>query len=597
MKRPWHVWTAFGLCLAVLLGAMGWVSLTALRSERAEAETRRQAAIEENVRLALWRMDSLLAPLIAQEAARAYFVYSAFYPAERAYDRMFSEIGRGEVLVPSPLLTASSSQVLLHFQFESDGRLASPQAPEGNMRDLAETGYKTHEQIDAAMAQLAEFRRKVSLAALNEHRPRQSLEPQDEMIVVQPPLDSQDPNWSATQQSARNAAEFSARKIIRDNMDRQAQMQSNDSALLTSSIVNATVMQPVWAAGELLLVRWVKADGREYVQGCWLDWGKIRPWLLASVNDLLPGAGLQPVRAEDGNGQARMLASLPVRILPGAVDPGPASGGSPVVFSLIIAWVCVLLAAGASAGLLRGAVALSERRGAFVSAVTHELRTPLTTFRLYSEMLAEGMVTDEAKRARYLETLRGEAGRLSHLVENVLAYARLERSRIGGRAEVLTVGKLLDRVQDRLAQHAQRSAMELVVEAGEAERAAQLKVDPSGVEQILFNLVDNACKYAASAARRVIHVQAELSGATVALRVCDHGPGIDPREAVALFRPFRKSARDAANSAPGVGLGLALSRQIARSMGGELTIDTCVSDGACLLLTLPALCRRKARPC
>ncbi len=74
---------------------------------------------------------------------------------------------------------------------------------------------------------------------------------------------------------------------------------------------------------------------------------------------------------------------------------------------------------------------LSERRRIFVSAVTHELRTPLTTFRLYTDMLADGMVSGEEKRRSYLERLRGEAQRLSHLVENVLFYARLESGRAG----------------------------------------------------------------------------------------------------------------------------------------------------------------------
>ncbi len=75
--------------------------------------------------------------------------------------------------------------------------------------------------------------------------------------------------------------------------------------------------------------------------------------------------------------------------------------------------------------MLRGVLALSERRASFVSAVTHELRSPLTTFRMYAEMLAEGMVRDEQQRDRYLSTLRQEADRLSHLVDNVLQYARL----------------------------------------------------------------------------------------------------------------------------------------------------------------------------
>ena len=79
--------------------------------------------------------------------------------------------------------------------------------------------------------------------------------------------------------------------------------------------------------------------------------------------------------------------------------------------------------------VLGGALSLSERRGTFVSAVTHELRTPLTTFRLYTEMLDEGMVASGESQRNYMKTLRSEADRLGHLVENVLSFARLERGR------------------------------------------------------------------------------------------------------------------------------------------------------------------------
>ena len=77
--------------------------------------------------------------------------------------------------------------------------------------------------------------------------------------------------------------------------------------------------------------------------------------------------------------------------------------------------------------LLMGAISLSQRRAAFISSVTHELRTPLTTFRMYTEMLVEGMASDPAKQSQYHRTLYRESDRLVHLVENVLSYARLVR--------------------------------------------------------------------------------------------------------------------------------------------------------------------------
>ena len=121
MNRPLHTWLAFAACLAVVLVAMGWISRTVLRLERAEEQSRRQADQEENVRLALWRMDSALAPLIAQESVQPYFAYGAFYPLDRAYTEMFGEVKKGELLAPSPLLKQPSAHALLHFQFGPNG--------------------------------------------------------------------------------------------------------------------------------------------------------------------------------------------------------------------------------------------------------------------------------------------------------------------------------------------------------------------------------------------------------------------------------------------------------------------------------------------
>ena len=148
---------------------------------------------------------------------------------------------------------------------------------------------------------------------------------------------------------------------------------------------------------------------------------------------------------------------------PGSIADEPEPAWSPVRLSLLIAWACLALAAAAVALVLHGALALSERRGTFVSAVTHELRTPLTTFRLYTEMLDEGMVAGPDSQRSYLRTLRAEADRLGHLVENVLSFARLERGRAADGREVVAPAALLDRLVPRLALRAQQAGMELVV--------------------------------------------------------------------------------------------------------------------------------------
>ncbi len=581
MKRPWVIWVTFGAALAVAVLAMAWVSLTAIELDRAQAEARRLARLEENVRLALWRMDSAMSAVIAREIARPSFEYSALYRAGK------SDSG----LVASPLLVSDTPPgVLLYFEFQPSGEANSPQAPEG--RELGLYGKK-----DLAEKQSAVGRATQRLNDLRVVVTRQSLlgaiDAASPTVIAREPLQ---PQYDYRQGSSVSEAQRweSSRSNNEYMMRQQTQGRSQQVAKEGSAKVNTyapvrateDLMRPVWVNGELLLARKVEIDGASRLQGCWLDWPLLRRQLLDSIGDLLPNAALEPVTTATVDSGERLLATLPVRLVPG---PMPASNGgrlTPIQLALVVAWGCMLLAGAAVLALLVGALSLSERRGAFVSAVTHELRTPLTTFRMYAEMLERGMVEGEDAKRKYLRTLRSESERLSHLVDNVLSYARLEAGHAHGGLESLRLDALVERPRELLAERAAQAGMQLVVEFEPGAGAATVRASAGAVEQILFNLVDNACKYAAAADDRTIRVGARATAEGGEIRVCDHGPGIPAGEMRRLFRPFHKSARDAANSAPGVGLGLALSRRLARGMRGDLRIEP-RDGGACFVLSLP----------
>jgi signal transduction histidine kinase len=577
MKHSRYIWIGFLLCLAVVLAAMGFISLTVLRLERAESEARCRAAWEENVRLALWRMDSVLGPLVAGESIRPWFTDNAFLP----------------------------ENVLVYFQFEPDGRLTSPQIPAGINLEPAVPNLVSAESVRRAKAQLDRVG---------------SFVDREKLAAMLPPLTEQQRlaklqrHRSDLKQRGRGAVEFQQRdEVVRQQANVMGMNQNiirPDNPPTPSTNLGGVLMTPIWIDGNLILARRVTVGGREYVRGCLLDWPSLKASLLGTVEDLLPGADLEPVDTTEADEQeeARMSAALPIRLAAG--EPTSADGypvaaagwASPIRFSLAVAWACFVLAAAAVAVLLAGVMRLAERREAFVSAVTHELRTPLTTFQMYAEMLAEGMVPEEQQRREYLATLRAEAVRLTHLVENVLCYARLERGRTAGHIESLTVEQLLEPIIRRLTEHTERAGMELIVEKedavdenvadgdaadGDAADGALVRANSSAVEQVLFNLVDNACKYAADAEDKRIHLSIHVAGGTARINIRDHGPGISPSARRRLFRPFSKSAHEAARTAPGVGLGLALSRRLARDMGGDLRLDQPVTDGVCFVLVLP----------
>ncbi len=609
--RPTWIWLIFGLAFGVVLFAMGWTTSMTRRLERAEIEARRDAAFEENVRLSLWRMDSALAPVITQEIARPSFVYSAFYPAERPYDRMFAQGESGEVLVASPLLTFASPFVKLHFQIDSEGKVGSPQVPTGNLRALAETRHSSREAIAGSDALLREITPLLDANRLRAELPVPS--PPPAAAASEDAEESAPKEPQGQQQSARNFLQNDAYQKIQEGASQSLlpskgssiernlnEWQKRFEACEVGNIMQLVVCadmpglsrlreginRPLWAGPALLLARRVAVEGREYQQGCWLDWPALKTWLLSGVRDLLPDADLVAAAPHEASNGERLLAALPVRLVPGRPPADPEGETSPLFFSLGLAWSCVVLAGSAVAALLLLSLSLSERRKSFVSAVTHELRTPLTTFRMYSEMLAEGMVETEEKRKSYLGRLRTEADRLAHLVENVLAYARLESGRARRHVEETTLAAVIDRVRVRLEDRARDGCMSLEIQFAEEAGPARLRVDASAVEQILFNLVDNACKYASSGDERRIRISASRRGSRGLIRVEDRGPGIPSAVRGRLFLPFSRPAGGSMAPQGGVGLGLALSRRLAREMGGDLAIDESAAEGAAFVLTL-----------
>jgi signal transduction histidine kinase len=506
----------FAVVAVLLWGAVGWISVTALRLEEAEAEARRRASVEESVRLALWRMDSALVPVLAREREE------------------------GPLLAP----------VLLRFRLAADGVLSV----RGQTPDEAAGGVEARRQHLADILARSSLERALPAA----------------QAVQRQVSDSK----------AQTSKLFDDNQAYRNSLEWQARAKTASSAGYGASLRPRPMLVPIWAGGELMLVRRGE-DGT--LEGSWLDWAAIQGWLASEVRDLLPSARLEPVIAHSLDDGDRRLASLPARLLPGPVIV-PAAGGASLRTVLAVAWTGVLLATGAVLLLLTGTAALAERRATFVSAVTHELRTPLTTLRTYAEMLADGKIESPEKRARYLETLHREAVRLGHLVENVLSWARIEKGRGGERRERVEVAPLFLHLRERLEGRAEAAGMRLELDPG-PEGLAVL-ADPAAVEQILFNLVDNACKYAAAGAEAEVRVSAAAEGGRVAIRVVDRGPGIPADARARLFQPFSRSAEQAAGAAPGVGLGLALCRRLARALGGDLLVEP--GEGARFVLRLPS---------
>jgi len=399
--------------------------------------------------------------------------------------------------------------------------------------------------------------------------------------------------------------ENSSANVLENNSLSQIQGGIGFAGENVNALDSVGVMQPVWVGENLVLVREVTRDGSggdlPVIQVCWLDWPAIQNALRAEVEDLLPNVQFEELEQDTDLNVMTALTTLPVQLvvdsssllstlaIGSTADQNSFAG---LKLALWVAWLGLALAAVASATLLFGVIRLSERRATFVSAVTHELRTPLTTFRMYAEMLAEKMVPPE-KQQDYANTLCLQADRLSHLVENVLQFARLERGADSGCVETLTAAEMLGRFESRIKERAAEVDWKIALEIDESVADLRFATQPATVEQIIFNLVDNACKYARPSSQPRIDLKISRHGKTLAIYVQDFGPGVPVKYRKRMFQPFCKSDQDAANTAPGVGLGLALCRRMAASLGGKLKIADRKnkldrhSAGACFVLELP----------
>ncbi|MCC6428665.1 MAG: HAMP domain-containing histidine kinase [Phycisphaerales bacterium] len=752
----------FWLCAIAVLGVLVWITLHTLRLEKREVVSQAAYARQEAIRLALWRMDSALTPVIAREASRPYFHYQSFYPTERAFTRMLEEVNPGDVMVPSPLLDAPIGVIRLYFQVSDTGSVTSPQVPQADLRKLAEDRYISTTALAAAedhLTQLGALRAaaekgllaskqmyKDDAAALASapppgadpwptppppqqvasdlsYRQQQSVDLKKEFAqrferqnlarTAEQAPENQVANRAYVAEQARRgegadseagklgddvevadrgdadsvetktaepaptaaaaaaapnpaastptpaapseAAESATRRQreqVRDRGDqpakpadeagrelheapaepesvdevlrKDAQLRTGDASdknvsdaraslvlksgnesdslrmsksagqtVQTAAPVSMTDLTPSWigppTAPQLVFTRHVTVGGDTFEQGFWLDWQLTRSWLLSDIGDLFQWADLQPV-LEDVRGRptealGRTLASIPAELVVSEPLALTEVGWTPMRLGLVVSWLAVLAALAITWGVLRALHDLAERRGRFAAAVTHELRTPLTTFCLYSQMLAEGMVPEERK-SEYLGTMKSESGRLAGIVESVLEYARLGRAPHGGSVQQVELHGLLDPIAGKLRETASTHGFELRAEL-HAAHGVIVKADPMGVERVLTNLVDNACKYARGHSPEAIDVAVSIGRRYASITVRDHGRGLTPEEEDRMFEPYFRGARTTDLGVPGVGLGLALAQGVARSMGGDLRFSRPEGgSGAAFTLTL-----------
>ena len=238
------------------------------------------------------------------------------------------------------------------------------------------------------------------------------------------------------------------------------------------------------------------------------------------------------------------------------------------------------------ADALRAAADTANRaKSDFLGNMSHELRTPLNVIGGYAELIEMGLrgpVTAEQRTD--LTRIRQNQQHLLRLITDILNFVRTESGRMEYQFAEVPIGPVLDDAVEMISGPMNERNLKLDRRAGDAD--AMVWADRDRVLQILINLLINAVKYnlAEGGAITLSYTQTRYD---VIIQVADCGPGIPTNMLDAIFEPFVQLESGLTNRTGGVGLGLAISRDIARAMNGDLTVDSTVGVGSRFTLTLP----------
>jgi signal transduction histidine kinase len=219
----------------------------------------------------------------------------------------------------------------------------------------------------------------------------------------------------------------------------------------------------------------------------------------------------------------------------------------------------------------------------FVANVSHELKTPLTSIQGFAQAILDGAANSPESLRQAVEVIMSETGRMYRLVIDLLALARLDAGTADLHTEPVALRDLLAAVADKFKPLASQAQVTLV---SESDNLPLVKGDGDRLAQVFNNLVDNAIKF--TPAGGTVRLSGRLTGSFVEVSVADTGIGIAPENQERIFERFYQADKSRRGGAGrGVGLGLAIARQIVQAQGGTLTVHSQSGKGSQFMVKLP----------
>ena len=225
---------------------------------------------------------------------------------------------------------------------------------------------------------------------------------------------------------------------------------------------------------------------------------------------------------------------------------------------------------------IRREVELAQLKSDFVSNISHELRTPLSLIRMFTETLELGRVRSEEKKQEYYKIIGQETERLTHLVNNILNFSRIEAGRKEYHFYEVDLNEIVQKVLDNYQFHLKNEGFAL--EADFSANLPPVKADRESISESVINLLDNAIKY--SDAQKFIRVKTGMENGAPYLEVEDCGIGIAAENQDRIFEKFYRVSDALIHNTKGSGLGLSLVKHIMDAHGGKIVVQSKPGEGS-----------------
>lgn len=242
---------------------------------------------------------------------------------------------------------------------------------------------------------------------------------------------------------------------------------------------------------------------------------------------------------------------------------------------------------------MRGAIAvfhdisrlkeLEKIRQDFVANVSHELRTPLTTIKGYTETLLDGALKEEVA-FQFIQVIKRHTDRLSKIVEDLLTLSKIESKEFQLNIEKFYLSELIDDVLEFVKEGAEKK--KISINAAPVSPSLTIEGDRNILEQVLFNLLDNAIKYGREGGKITLSpVQKNQSEIEVSIR--DNGIGIPKEDLPRIFERFYRVDKGRSKDLGGTGLGLSIVKHLIQAHGGRVWAESQLGEGSTFYFTLP----------